>query len=87
MINEEQSKEERPCACATTDCTEMVRSDDYTYPLCVKCEYHGCPIKRRSDDSNAVVSFSDDGGAYVQAWVWVYDDDVEPPKENRRAES
>jgi len=25
-------------------------------------------------DSNAMVSQSDDGGAYVQAWVWVYDD-------------
>jgi len=24
-------------------------------------------------DDNAVVSISDDGGAYVQAWVWVYD--------------
>ena len=38
-------------------------------------------------DSNAIVGFSGDGGAYVQAWVWVYDDDVKPPKENRRAES
>lgn len=27
-------------------------------------------------DSNAVVSVSDDGGAYVQAWVWVYDSEV-----------
>lgn len=23
-------------------------------------------------DDEATVSFSDDGGAYVQAWVWVY---------------
>lgn len=38
-------------------------------------------------DSNAIVVFSGDGGAYVQAWVWVYDDDVKPPKENRRSES
>lgn len=27
-------------------------------------------------DNSALVSFSDDGGAYVLAWVWVYDDDV-----------
>ena len=27
-------------------------------------------------DSNATVSISEDGGAYVQAWVWVYDDDA-----------
>jgi len=23
-------------------------------------------------DENAIVSLSEDGGAYVQAWVWVY---------------
>lgn len=46
MINKEQSKEEHPCACAATDCSETVRLDDYTYPLCVKCEYNGCPIKK-----------------------------------------
>lgn len=28
-------------------------------------------------DSNAIVSQSDDGGAYVQAWVWVDDDEAE----------
>jgi hypothetical protein len=28
-------------------------------------------------DDNAVVSVSDDGGAYVQAWVWVYDPEDE----------
>lgn len=28
-------------------------------------------------DEGATVSISDDGGAYVQAWVWVDDDDVE----------
>ena len=28
-------------------------------------------------DSNATVSQSDDGGAYVAAWVWVNDDDAE----------
>ena len=27
-------------------------------------------------DENAVVSVSDNGGAYVQAWVWVYDTDT-----------
>ena len=25
-------------------------------------------------DDDAVISESEDGGAYVQAWVWVYDD-------------
>lgn len=28
-------------------------------------------------DQNAVVSKGDDPGAYVQAWVWVYDDETE----------
>jgi hypothetical protein len=28
-------------------------------------------------DDNAVVSVSDDGGAYVSAWVWVYDEEDE----------
>lgn len=28
-------------------------------------------------DSNAKISKGDDPGAYVQAWVWVYDKDVE----------
>lgn len=28
-------------------------------------------------DDNALVSISDDGGAYVAAWVWVYDTDLE----------
>ena len=28
-------------------------------------------------DSDATVSISSDGGAYVQAWVFVYDDQVE----------
>lgn len=27
-------------------------------------------------DPEALVSVSDDEGAYVQAWVWVYDEDV-----------
>ena len=27
-------------------------------------------------DEGAVVSRSDDGGAYVQAWVWIADDEV-----------
>jgi hypothetical protein len=27
-------------------------------------------------DHNAVVSRGDDPGAYVQAWVWVYDKDA-----------
>jgi hypothetical protein len=26
-------------------------------------------------DDNAIVSVSEDGGAYVMAWVWVSDDD------------
>jgi hypothetical protein len=26
-------------------------------------------------DDGAIVSVSEDGGAYVQAWVWVYDED------------
>ena len=28
-------------------------------------------------DEGATVSVSDDGGAYVQAWVWVSDSDLE----------
>lgn len=27
-------------------------------------------------DDNALVSVSDDGGAYVQAWIWVSDEDA-----------
>jgi len=27
-------------------------------------------------DKGATVSLSEDGGAYVQAWVWVYDSNV-----------
>ena len=27
-------------------------------------------------DDNARISRGDDPGAYVQAWVWVYDDEV-----------
>lgn len=27
-------------------------------------------------DTNGIVSVSDDGGAYVMAWVWVYDKDA-----------
>ena len=27
-------------------------------------------------DDNAKVSVSEDGGAYVQAWVWVYETDI-----------
>lgn len=29
-------------------------------------------------DSNAIVSKGEDPGAYVQAWVWVYDDETKP---------
>jgi hypothetical protein len=32
-------------------------------------------------DDNATVSISEDGGAYVQAWVWVYDSEV--PKKTK----
>lgn len=29
-------------------------------------------------DENAIVSAGDDSGAYVQAWVWVGDEDLPP---------
>lgn len=29
-------------------------------------------------DDNAIVSRGSDPGAYVQAWVWVYDSDILP---------
>jgi hypothetical protein len=32
-------------------------------------------------DSNARISIGDDPGAYVEAWVWVPDDDGEPMDE------
>lgn len=32
-------------------------------------------------DDNAVVSVSEDGGAYVMGWRWVEDSDREPPKD------
>ena len=33
-------------------------------------------------DDGATVSVSEDGGAYVQAWVWVYDSDVTGEEES-----
>lgn len=34
-------------------------------------------------DDGAEVSVSEDGGAYVKAWVWVYDDDADVCRECR----
>lgn len=52
---------------------------DEQYREAAKNLYHNdgeCEI-----DDTAVVSVSEDGGAYVQAWVWVYDTDVTERKE------
>lgn len=32
-------------------------------------------------DDNGIVSISEDGGAYVQAWSWVYDPEMGDPEE------
>ena len=34
-------------------------------------------------DDNAVVSYSDDGGAYVQAWIWVYGEPKPEPRKKK----
>lgn len=52
----------------------MIVYPDEDYRNAARRKYHDegtCEI-----DDNAVVSVSDDEGAYVQAWVWVYNDDV-----------
>lgn len=49
--------------------------EEEAYRAQAKAEHHTdseCEI-----DENAIVSVSEDGGAYVQAWVWVYDKETE----------
>ena len=56
------------------------RISDEQYRDAAEAKY-GCEGGRAIEiDDNAAVSRGGDPGAYVQAWVWVADDDVPPRK-------
>lgn len=63
-----------------TGCVEEEDSDcgpsdeDYVAAACDKYHREG----EVEIDAGALVSRGEDPGAYVQAWVWVYDEDVRP---------
>ncbi len=55
---------------------------DAAYRRAARAEYH-----REGEveiDDNAVISRGDDAGAYVQAWVWVSDEEVRLDKPKKR---
>lgn len=80
---EEFIEPDSPCSylCIMCDTNGCTREKGQT-PRPTEEEYRAAAKRIRPKDgdieidSNANVSFSEDGGAYVQAWVWVYDSDV-----------
>lgn len=56
----------------------MKRPTDEQYQKAAKGIHHKEGEVEIDIGKQTKVSRSDDGGAYIQAWVWVYDDELEP---------